>query len=104
MEQVRRRFEKVGPAEGIVRIDTVSMRGPVLQPSRWQFRLTGEMENVFLRPAGLPGPVEAKTGRFEASQDRLSFTDLHARSLDASLVVSGSATQYIEGPTGSIWH
>ena len=96
MDQAGHYLEKIGPAQGSVKIGTLGMKGRVLHPRQWQFRLTGEIEDVTVRPAGLPGPVEAMAGRFDASQDRLSFSDLHARCLDASLVLSGAAAHYLE--------
>ncbi len=97
MPQVRDHFEKIGPALGEVKVETLIMNGPVLEPRQWQFRMTGAVENVTVQPVGLPGPVEARAGRFDASQERLSFTKLQARCLDASLTASGDADRYLEG-------
>ncbi len=90
-------LEKIGPAQGSVRIGSTTMKGPILRPSQWRFRVTGEAENVVEHPAGLPGPVEARAGRFDATQERLSFSGLRARCLDASFVLSGDAGRYLEG-------
>jgi hypothetical protein len=96
MAQLKGRLERIGPVQGIVRIDAMSMKGPVAHPAQWQFRMTGAIENIAVQAAGLPGPVEGKTGRFDASQDRLSFSGLHARCLDASVIASGGLAYSME--------
>jgi hypothetical protein len=101
MAQSKERLDKIGPVQGMVKIDGVSMKGPLARPARWQFRATGSIENVAVQAAGLPGPVEAKTGRFDASQERLSFSDVHAGCLDASTVASGGLAYSMEGIGGA---
>ncbi len=113
MAQPKGRLERVGPAQGIVRIDAMSMKGPVAHPAQWQFHVIGRIEDITVQAAGLPGPVEARTGTFDASQDRLSFSGLHARCLDASVVASGGLAYSMEaigradlafaGETGAGW-
>ena len=81
---------------GTITIDAVNMKGPISQPHRWQFHATGKVENVAADAAWLPGGAVAKTGAFDVSQDRLSFSGLHAACLDASITGSGKLAYTLE--------
>ena len=101
MQQVRHALDGVGPIECAVKIDTVNLKGPVFHPLEWRFRITGGVQELAARPAGFPGPVNIEGGRFDAGQDRFSFSEVHARSLDTTVAVSGDVSRYLEG-TGRV--
>jgi hypothetical protein len=87
--------KKLRLTEGTVTLDG-KLRGPISQPMHWHFRLKGEAENVSVELAAVPGVVDVTRGKFEATPERLSLTDIHVGVLDATLMVSGILDQYLE--------
>jgi hypothetical protein len=87
--------EKLRLTKGTVILDG-ELEGPISQPKRWHFRLKGEVENVSMESAALPGVADVATGKFEAIPERLTLTDIHVGALDTVLIVSGILDHFLE--------
>ncbi len=96
-ERLRGAREKLRSAEGTITLSALELKGPLLRPEKWSFRIQGEVEGFKAESALFSGPVAAASGKFEATPEKLSLTDFQASILDASLEVSGALSGYLEG-------
>ena len=80
---------------GILNLDTINLKGPLMRPNEWGFRLTGHIEDLSMDWAILPGPAFLKKGVFEASEEKISLTDARAEMVDASVTLSGIQHGYL---------
>ena len=95
-ESVKGVLEKLGSAEGIIKLDALQAKGPLAQPTSWQFQVKGHVENVAVATRRLPAPVEVKGGDFEAGPEQLSLSRVETRFQDSSLTISGVLNHYLE--------
>ncbi len=82
---------------GTVALSALNLKGPLLSPKKWHFRMAGELENLALDSTLFPSPIAVTKGIFEAIPEKLSLTDSQTIVLDASLRVSGILGGYLEG-------
>jgi hypothetical protein len=82
---------------GAINLDTINLKGPLSKPKEWHFRLTGNMEDLAIDWATLPGPASLKKGAFEATEEKISLTDARTEILDASVALSGIQQGYLGG-------
>ena len=76
---------KLGPeisARGKLDILSISLKGPLNDPSRWDFRSKGKVEGVVLRHGLLPAPLFVTQGTFDATHEKLAFVDAKIEMLD----------------------
>lgn len=86
--------------KGVLWLDSLNLKGPVLQPKDWVFEARGRPENFLMKSSFLPDSLEVKQGRVEANQERLSFYDCSARILDTTLAGAGVFQGYTQGLRG----
>lgn len=89
LEGLKEPLGSVRSARGVMNLDVLNLRGPLLKPGDWRFKLTGSMEDFVLDGAFLPGPAFLERGKIKADEERLSLTDARTAILDASLTLSG---------------
>ncbi|GLI32692.1 DUF3971 domain-containing protein [Desulforhabdus amnigena] len=94
---VKRFLKHFESMKGVLLVDSLNMKGPVLRPGDWVFQAEGGVENFSMNSSFLPGLLTVKKGRFEADAEKLSFFDCSARILDSSFVVTGSLDGYTKG-------
>lgn len=95
--ELKRSLEDVRSVRGAVKLDTLSVKGPVLKPKEWHFKLAGKVEDLALDWASLPGPAFLKRGVIFADEKRISLADAQAVILDASVTLSGTHQGYLGG-------
>ncbi len=88
----------VGKLEGRADVAVASLRGPLREPSRWEYAASGEARNLEAVTADVPGPVTVESGTFRAAPAAFSFRGVRGRLLDAALSASGS----LRGPVGGV--
>ena len=76
----------------------VRLQGPLSKPESWRFDATGEVRDVSVNTSLFKDPVRVARGKFNVTPQKLSFTDVQAQLLDASLNVSGALTGFLGGP------
>lgn len=82
---------------GTVELSALSLKGPVLKPKSWKFRVAGEVKDLAVETTLLPTPVTVIRGGFEASPEKISVTDVLTDILGSSLNVSGLVEGYQKG-------
>jgi hypothetical protein len=80
-------------ARGRLDLNSLSFKGPLEQPSRWDFSSTGTLQGIAAKTAKLPGVVNVSGGRFNATPAKLTVSNANVRLLDASVTVEG----FLEG-------
>ena len=92
---------KLGPeisARGKLDILSISLTGPLNDPSRWDFRSKGKVEGVVLRHGLLPAPLFVTQGTFDATHEKLAFGDAKIDMLDASMTGGGVVENWDKPP------
>jgi hypothetical protein len=95
LEGLKASLEDLRSVRGIINLDTINLKGPLLKPRGLHFRLAGNVEDIVLDWAFLPAPAALKKGTFEANEEKISFTDARTEILDGSVVLSGSQQGYL---------
>lgn len=95
---LRTHLDKVKSARGRLELASLSFSGPLNNPSRWEFRGAGSIKGLVVSHANLPGPITLAQGRFDTTAERLSFSEVKAELLDASVAVAFFLEKPIEGP------
>jgi hypothetical protein len=72
----------------------MALKGPLLQPEKWDHQITGEIERLTVEASGMPGPLAIRGAKFQANPDKILLRDSQVDLLDTSLKIS---------PTGNGW-
>ena len=92
---------KLGPedsARGKIDFVSISLTGPLGDPSRWDFRGKGKVEEILINHAVLPAPVAVTQGTFDATHEKLTFADAKVALLDASMTGGGVIENWHKPP------
>jgi hypothetical protein len=92
---------KLGPgnlARGKIDFVSLSLTGPLKDPSRWDFTGRGKVEGIVVKHERLPAPVTVTQGTFEATHERIAFAGAKVQLLDASLSGGGVVENWREAP------
>jgi len=93
VEGLPKELRDVDFSRGTLDLSTLSLEGPLDEPSQWDFSATGSVRGVTARTPKLPGVINVSEGRFNAAPARLTFSNANVRLLDASATVEG----FLEG-------
>lgn len=83
-------FGDIEFARGRLDLTLLSLKGPLDEPSRWNFTSTGTFDNIAVKHAKLPAVINLSGGKFSGTPTGLTFSDAKFSLLDASLTVDGS--------------
>lgn len=92
---------KLGPessARGKVDFVSISLAGPLDDPSRWAFGGKGKVQGIVVKHALLPAPVAVTQGIFDATHEKLTFADAKIGLLDASMTAGGVVEHWRKPP------
>lgn len=98
LEQKLKEFKFDGGAIGV---DSLSLKGPLLQPEKWDFDCSGSIQDLAVDWTLFPDTLWIAGGRFKAAPHKLVFTDARTRILDSSLTASATLHQFLEGFNGA---
>src|SRR5262245_1012809 len=76
-------------ARGNLDVTSLSLNGPLDEPSRWNFASTGTLDKIAVKHAKLPGVMNLSSGKFNATPAKFTVSNAKANLLDASLTVDG---------------
>ena len=100
-EVLKPHLEDFRAVRGVIITHESHVKGPLLDPDRWQFNAAGEVTEPVLITTKLLGPIEITRGKFEGMEDatrqEASFQDAQVTILDASIVTSGTLKDYLAG-------
>ena len=83
---------------GRLDLNSLSLKGPLDQPSRWDFSSTGTVQGIAAKTAKLPGVMNVSGGTFNATSAKLTVSNANVRLLDASVTVEGFLEGFNEAP------
>jgi len=97
LDGIKSAVKDLKSVQGTLAISTLNMKGPLSEPEKWRFRVSGEGKDLAVGSTLFPDPLTVTQVGFEATPDRLSLTDFETGILDASLRGSGVLHAYLEG-------
>src|SRR5499425_3283901 len=89
-ELLQQELSDVDFARGRLDLTSLSLNGPLDEPSRWNFNSTGTLGKIAVKHAKLPGVMNLSSGQFSATSAEFTVSNAKVNLLDASLTVDGS--------------
>ena len=77
---------------------SLSLKGPLDEPSRWDFSSAGTLGKIAVKHAKLPAVMNLSGGKFNATPAKLTVSNAKVDLLDASLTVDGSVESPYKAP------
>ena len=100
-EGLRGLREEVRSLTGTVEFSSISIEGPLLEPEKWHYESTGELQDVALNSTLLPGQLNLARAKYKAVEDgtdqQIALSDAQIAMLDGSFQVSGVLEDYRRG-------
>jgi hypothetical protein len=96
-ELFQKELRDVDFARGRLDLSSLSLKGPLDQPNRWDFSSTGTIQGIAVKTAKLPGVMNLASGTFSAAPAKLVVSNANLELLDASMAVEG----FLEGFNGA---
>jgi hypothetical protein len=93
-ELLREELGDIAFARGKLDVTSLSLKGPLDEPSRWDFSSAGTLGKIAVKHAKLPAVMNLSGGTFDATPARLTVSNVKVDLLDASLTVDG----FVESP------
>src|SRR5215467_14038032 len=90
MFQFQKELRDIGFARGNLDVTSLSLNGPLDEPSRWNFNSTGTLGKIAVKHAKLPGVMNLSGGKFSATSAKFTVSNAKVDLLDASLTIDGS--------------
>lgn len=84
--------------QGRLDLIALSLKGPLDQPSQWDFSSTGSVSGIAVKHANLPGVMNVSGGSLSATPTKLTVSDAKVNLLDASVTVEGFLQGFNEAP------
>ena len=83
---------------------SLSLKGPLDEPSRWDFSSAGTLGKIAVKHAKLPAVMNLSGGKFSATPAKLTVSNAKVNLLDAALTVDGSLESPDRAPLASGRH
>jgi hypothetical protein len=96
-DEVAKGMGRFKSLSGTVLPSALSLKGPVLKPKKWKFRVAGDVKNLGVDTSLFPQPITVTQGTFEATPERISVKEARTDALGASLQISGFVEDYQKG-------
>ncbi len=94
---------KIQTLEGALELHSLTFKGPLAKPDRWQFALTGRLQNVTATSSLFEDPLKINSGELSWTPQRLDLTSWEFTLVDASLAVSGKLSNLLaESPLADL--
>jgi len=71
-------LQRIEALNGMVAMQNVNLKGPLLKPDQWRMQSDGQIQNLSLITSLLPGNLNVAGGRFICEDDQLKFQNLNA--------------------------
>lgn len=71
-------LKKLTTLDGTVSLHNFDLKGPLLKPSQWRLRSNGDIQNLSMSSALLPGSLTVARGQFTCNGDQLKIKNLNA--------------------------
>jgi uncharacterized protein involved in outer membrane biogenesis len=93
----RNKLEGLRKVRGSVHLSSTTLKGPVAEPDKWEFRTEGHARNIMIDTTLVPDQIWVSKGRFLAAAGSLSFMNAWTKMQDASMNISGTLEGYLRG-------
>ena len=100
-ELLREELSDIAFARGRLDLTSLSLKGPLDEPSRWDFSSAGTLGKIAVKHAKLPAVMNLSGGKFNATPAKLTVSNARVDLLDASLTVDGSLESPDKAPLAS---
>jgi AsmA-like C-terminal region len=91
-------FKDIDSAQGRLDLTSLSLKGPLNEPNRWDFAAAGTFGKIAVKHAKLPAEMNLSGGTFNSTPARLTVANAKVNLLDASLTVDGSVESPYQAP------
>ena len=99
-EVLREELSDIDFARGRLDVTSLSLKGPLDEPSRWDFNSTGTLGKIAVKHAKLPAVMNLSGGKFNATPAKFTVSNAKVNLLDAALTVDGSLESPDKAPLG----
>jgi hypothetical protein len=82
---------------GTMSPSALSLKGPILKPKDWKFRVAGDVKDLAVDTSLFPKPITVTQGEFEATPEKISVKDARTDALGGSMQISGFVEEYQKG-------
>lgn len=89
-------FKNFKSITGHLCVDGLSLKGPAIRPTNWEFTLNGRVDHLQLNPTWFPFPMILQTGRFAADPDTIAFDHMQVNTKESRLNAQGTLSGYLE--------
>ena len=76
--RIRDDLRDIKSAKGFIKVETMSLSGPLLSPQQWQIQSHGNFENLILQSRKFPGPLEIIQGQFKCTDTQIRLQHVEA--------------------------
>jgi hypothetical protein len=101
-EDLKAARNHVEKASGTARLTGLEISGPLAEPAKWNFKITGSPETIFLESPRTPFPIELSGGEITYTPGHEQATDVRIDFLDGFIVSSYQAKGIISEQS-SVW-
>ena len=90
---------KLQSARGQIQLENLTLTGAYDDPVAWKFNSSGTVERIAISHAQLPAPISLTQGKFNANEERITFSDAALGMLDASSLAGGISSMEKGNPS-----
>ena len=99
-ELLREELSDIAFAQGKLDLTSLSLKGPLDEPQRWDFNSTGTLGKIAVKHAKLPAVMNLADGKFNATPAKLTVSNAKINLLDLALTVDGFLESPAKAPLG----
>ena len=97
-EMLQKELRDIDFARGKLDVTSLSLKGPLDEPSRWDFASSGTLGKIAVKHAKLPAVMNLSGGNFNATPAKFTVSNAKVNLLDAALTVDGSVESPAKEP------
>ncbi len=96
MEKFKVPLQDIKSLKGAMALSSIDLKGPLLQPEKWDYRIDGEIEKLTMEASVLPGSLTITAAKFEVDPEKILLQDSQVNLLDASLKLSATCNGWTQ--------
>jgi hypothetical protein len=90
-------LENITHAEGSMKIESLTLKGPLAEPERWTIAMDARLDDVSVTAAALEGPLLIKSAKLTANEHACTVSQARVTYRDANLAGSCILKGYLDG-------
>lgn len=96
-EQLKSSLKNFTSLRGTVIFTSMNVKGPLLNPGKWGFRMAGSLKTLKINSTLFPGLLSLTSKNFEVTPQRIFLSKALTKILDASVTISGFFKANLKG-------